>query len=87
MSIPSAPTLVCSYARTTRSPVLTCHMMLVRSLRACYALSGTDLRCTAMRLRACDGTDLAYVATMCYAISGTDLAYAARPALRGTESQ
>eukprot|EP00961_Rhodomonas_salina_P023507 315720-Rhodomonas_salina.1 len=44
------------------------------SLRACYAMSGTDLDCGAIGLRAC------------YAMSGTDLAYGATSALNATQN-
>eukprot|EP00961_Rhodomonas_salina_P234591 3170587-Rhodomonas_salina.4 len=51
------------------------------SLRACCAISGTDLACHATDLRApygISGSDIAYYATSLrarYAMSGTDLAY------------
>eukprot|EP00961_Rhodomonas_salina_P092859 1249926-Rhodomonas_salina.1 len=61
-------------------------------LRACYAISGTDIAYGAVRLRACyaiPGTNLAYGAIRllayafglraCYAMSSTDLAYGATP--------
>eukprot|EP00961_Rhodomonas_salina_P008361 113604-Rhodomonas_salina.1 len=50
-------------------------------LRACYAISGTDLLCIAICLRNCyamSGTDLLSIVIClraCYAMSGTDLAY------------
>eukprot|EP00961_Rhodomonas_salina_P183139 2472361-Rhodomonas_salina.1 len=90
--LPTVLTAVCSYqarrisrrcsrprrpiTRATSGRSATC-------LRACYALSGTDLAHGATCLRACyalSGTDLACTCIglrACYALSGTDLAYAA----------
>eukprot|EP00961_Rhodomonas_salina_P124144 1673145-Rhodomonas_salina.5 len=53
------------------------------SLRACYAMSGADISCSAIGLRACyamPSIDLPYGAVClraCYAMSGTDVAYVA----------
>eukprot|EP00961_Rhodomonas_salina_P132036 1777522-Rhodomonas_salina.1 len=74
------------YAATRRSPLVPnapTGVHSANSLRACYAMSGTDLGYAAIGLRACyamSGTDLAYATIglcVCYAMSGTDLAYAA----------
>eukprot|EP00961_Rhodomonas_salina_P013290 178554-Rhodomonas_salina.1 len=53
------------------------------SLRACYAMSGTDVQHGATNLHSCYamfGTDVQYGATnlrACYAMLGTDVPYAA----------
>eukprot|EP00961_Rhodomonas_salina_P207698 2803247-Rhodomonas_salina.1 len=48
-------------------------------LRACYAVSGTDVAYTAMHLPGTDRVHAAmpYVATRCPAVSGTEIAYGA----------
>eukprot|EP00961_Rhodomonas_salina_P143931 1937306-Rhodomonas_salina.2 len=42
-------------------------------LRACYAMSGTDLVFAVVRCYAMSGTDQAYAVLRCYAMSGTSV--------------
>eukprot|EP00961_Rhodomonas_salina_P139218 1873633-Rhodomonas_salina.1 len=71
-------------AKLSPEKTITMHRYVVSSatcLRACYAMSGTDIAYGATCLRACyavSGTDMAHGAVClgaCYAMSGTDIAY------------